>query len=39
MNYEVVDSVLHFKVNYNMFVKKEEQKDSMESISIDENTI
>lgn len=39
MNYEVVDSVLHFKVNYNMFVKKEEQKDNMESIFIDENTI
>lgn len=39
MNYEVVDGVLHFKVNYNLFLRKEEIKDSMESISIDEKTI
>ena len=39
MNYEVVDGVLHFKVNYNVFLRKEEIKDSMESISLDEKTI
>lgn len=39
MNYENVDGVLHFKVNYNMFLRKVEPKDNMEDISIDENTI
>ena len=39
MSYEVVDGVLHFKVNYNMFLKNVEPKDNMETISIDENTI
>ena len=39
MNYENVDGVLHFKVNYNMFLWKVEPKDNMEDISIDENTI
>lgn len=34
-----VDGVLHFKVNYNMFLRKVEPKDNMEDISIDENTI
>nr|DAQ52883.1 MAG TPA: tail completion protein [Caudoviricetes sp.] len=39
MNYENVDGVLHFKVNYNMFLRKVEPKDNMGDISIDENTI
>lgn len=39
MNYENVDGVLHFKVNYNMFLRKVEPKDNMEDIFIDENTI
>lgn len=35
MNHEVVDDVLHFFVNYNVFVKKiEEPKDSMEDLEI-----
>ena len=38
MNYENVDGVLHFKVNYNMFLRKVEPKDNMGDISIDENT-
>ena len=39
MNYENVDGVLHFRVNYNMFLRKVEPKDNMGDISIDENTI
>lgn len=37
MNYEIVDKVLHFKVNYNMFVLKEETVDAMETVEIDSN--
>lgn len=39
MQYEVVDGVLHFRVNYNMFLLKEQLKDNMETIGIDEHTI
>lgn len=35
MNYEVVDGVLHFFVNYNMFVTKiEVPEDSMETLTV-----
>lgn len=39
MDYEIVDGVLHFKVNYNMFLKKETQLDPMETLDVDEKTI
>lgn len=39
MNYEIVEGVLHFRVNYNMFLVKPEVKDKMETISVDEHTI
>lgn len=38
MRYEVVSGVLHFFVNFNMFIKKEKALDPMEEISIDANT-
>lgn len=37
MNYEIVDKVLHFRVNFNMFVLKEETLDNMETVEIDSN--
>ena len=37
MQYEIVDDVLHFKVNYNMFTKKIETSDAMETVEIDSN--
>lgn len=37
MNYEIVDKVLHFRVNFNMFVLKEETLDTMETVEIDSN--
>ena len=40
MAYEIVDGVLHFKVNYNVFMtKKEEFIDAMENVEIDTDTI
>lgn len=39
MAYEIVDGVLHFRVNYNMFLKKETQLDPMETIDVDAKTI
>lgn len=35
MNYEVVDGVLHFFVQYNMFVKKIEVVDDMETLTME----
>lgn len=35
MNYEIVDGVLHFFVQYNMFVKKIEVVDDMETLTIE----
>ena len=37
MRYEVVSGVLHFFVNFNMFVEKEQPFDPMEEFSIDAN--
>lgn len=37
MNYEIVDKVLHFRVNFNLFVRKEEQLDNMETVDIHSN--
>lgn len=38
MNYEVVDGVLHFFVNYNMFVRRiEVPSDDMESLTVNNN--
>lgn len=35
MNYEIVDGVLHFYVNYNMFLKKvKEPVDNMEALTV-----
>ena len=39
MEYEIVDGVLHFKVNYNMFLRKEADLDPMETIDVEEHTI
>lgn len=39
MEYEIVDGVLHFKVNYNMFLRKEAKLDPMETIDVEEHTI
>ncbi len=39
MEYEVIDGVLHFRVNYNMFLKKELVQDEMETIDVDAKTI
>lgn len=38
MNYEIIDSVLHFKVNYNLFIVKETQLDLMETVDVDTKT-
>lgn len=35
MNYEVVDGVLHFFVQYNMYIKKIEVSDDMETLTIE----
>ena len=39
MSYEIVDGVLHFRVNYDVFLNKPTKQDSMEEISVDANTI
>jgi hypothetical protein len=39
MDYEIVDDVLHFRVNYNMFLRKDVELDPMEEITVDANTI
>jgi len=39
MNYSIQDGVLHFFVDYNMFLKKEQVLDEMETLEVDANTI
>lgn len=39
MNYSIQDGVLHFFVDYNMFLKKEVALDEMETLTVDANTI
>ena len=39
MSYEIVDGVLHFRVNYDVFLNKPTKQDNMETISVDANTI
>lgn len=39
MNYSIQDGVLHFFVDYNMFLKKEVALDEMETLKVDANTI
>lgn len=39
MAYEIVDRILHFRVNYNMFLKKELEQSEMETIDVDTKTI
>lgn len=39
MSYEIVDGVLNFRVNYDMFLTKPTKQDNMETISVDANTI
>lgn len=39
MRYEIVDNVLHFFVNYDLFIKKEQEKgDGMEAVTINSKT-
>jgi len=33
-NYEIIDGVLHFRINYNVFITKESNLDNMENIHI-----
>lgn len=39
MNFSIQDGVLHFFVDYNMFLKKEVALDEMETLTVDANTI
>lgn len=39
MNYSIQDGVLHFFVDFNMFLKKEVALDEMETLKVDANTI
>ena len=39
MNYSIQDGVLHFFVDYNLFLKKEVAMDEMETLKVDSNTI
>ena len=39
LNYEIVDGVLHFRANYNIFVAKYEDKEKLEMMIIDEHTV
>ena len=39
MNYSIQEGVLHFLVDYNVFLKKELTLDEMETLKVDANTI
>ena len=39
LKHEIIDDVLHFQINYDMFIKKPSTKlDNMENISLSQNT-
>jgi hypothetical protein len=39
LTYDIRDGVLHFMVDFNMFLKKEPDLEEMETITVDANTI
>lgn len=38
MNYEIIDGVLHFRVDYNVFLQAKEDKETMETLNIETGT-